>query len=102
MALSVTGLRDTIIDEMEGQFGVTNKQARASLNKLATALAQAIVTHLLDNAEINVGVDTTTPITPADSDLQRLPLIYDPGVGTLAPTVTKNLPGTGTGTGTLS
>jgi hypothetical protein len=102
MPLSSDGLRDLLITKFEKEFGKTPKKGRKSMERMATAIAEAIVTHFVENAKITVTVDATVTVPTSSSGLQRLPATFVANADTLGPATAKTLSGTGTGTGKLT
>lgn len=96
MSLNADTLSDLLVTQLEDKFPRGfNKLQRDEIRKFTDALAEAIVSHFVNNAQITV--TTTSPISPSTS-LQRLPATLTTGTPTDGPAVTVNLAGTGTGT----
>lgn len=102
MALDTTTLGNLMLTKLEGQFPKGfNKYQREEILKFSIAMADAIIEHFTNEAEVTVTttVSTTTPVTTGTS-LQRLPTTIIAGEPTVGPASTVNLAGTGTGSGT--
>lgn len=80
MALNSTTLAALIVTKVEGQFGEVQPRGLPGLEKMAAAIAQAVVEHIKANAEVR--------ITVTDSGLQRDPAS---STDTLAPLTQKTL-----------
>lgn len=80
MALDANALATLIVNNMQTEFGEIQPRGQEGLQKMANAIASAIVTHLTSSAEVR--------ITTSDGGLQRDPASSDP---TLAPTSTQTL-----------
>jgi len=61
MAMSISGLKNLIISNMEAQFGTPDDSEK--LEKFATAMATAIYTEITTNAQVPAGITVTTPDT---------------------------------------
>ncbi len=76
-----------IYDNLVAEFGTPEDDAVPAWTGAAVAIANAVVSHFTDNAEITVSV------TPSDDALQR----FDAGAGaapTLGPSTTRTIEGT--------
>lgn len=75
MALNAEVLADLMVEKFAEAFGEIQPLGEEALQKMATAIAQAVVAHVVEHGKAIV--------TPMDDGLQRDPDTSDPTLGPL-------------------